>query len=107
MAKEITITSANFAQEVTNSDIPVLIDFWAEWCVPCKMIGPILEEIAEAHDGKLKVGKVNVDQEGELAGKFNIISIPSLMLFKGGELVNQQVGAGSRQAIEKLFTDYI
>jgi thioredoxin 1 len=71
------------------------------------MIGPILEEIAEAHDGKLKVGKVNVDQEGELAGKFNIISIPSLMLFKGGELVNQQVGAGSRQAIEKLFTDYI
>ncbi len=107
MAKEITITSANFEQEVTNSDIPVLIDFWAEWCVPCKMIGPILEEIAEAHDGKLKVGKVNVDQEGELAGKFNIISIPSLMLFKGGEVVNQQVGAGSRQAIEKLFTDYI
>lgn len=107
MAKEITITSANFEQEVTKSDIPVLIDFWAEWCVPCKMIGPILEEIAQAHDGKLKVGKVNVDQEGELAGKFNIISIPSLMLFKGGEVVNQQVGAGSRQAIEKLFTDYI
>lgn len=107
MAKEVTITSANFEQEVVKSDIPVLVDFWAEWCVPCKMIGPILEEIAEAHAGKLKVAKVNVDQEGDLAGRFNIISIPSLMVFKGGEVVNQQVGAGSRQAIEKLFIDHI
>lgn len=107
MAKELTIGAANFEKEVLQSDIPVLVDFWAEWCVPCKMIGPILEEIAEAYDGSLKVGKVNVDQEGDLAQQFNIISIPSLMLFKGGEVVNQQVGAGSREAIEKLFKDYI
>lgn len=107
MSKEITVTSANFQTEVLDSDVPVLVDFWAEWCVPCKMIGPILEEIAEAYDGKLKVGKLNVDQEGELAGQFNVISIPTLMLFKGGEVINQQVGAGSRQLIEKLFTDHI
>jgi thioredoxin 1 len=107
MSKEITVTSANFQNEVLESDIPVLVDFWAEWCVPCKMVGPILEEIAQAHEGKLKVGKLNVDQEGDLAGQFNVISIPTLMLFKGGEVVNQQVGAGSRQAIEKLFSDYI
>jgi len=107
MAKEVTLTSANFEDEVQNSAIPVLVDFWAEWCVPCKMIGPILEEIAEAFDGKIKVGKINVDQEEALAGRFNIISIPTLMVFKGGEVVNQQVGAGSRDAIEKLFADYI
>jgi thioredoxin 1 len=107
MAKEVTLTSANFEDEVQNSAIPVLVDFWAEWCVPCKMIGPILEEIAQAFDGKIKVGKINVDQEEALAGRFNIISIPTLMVFKGGEVVNQQVGAGSRDAIEKLFADYI
>ncbi|ADK82802.1 thioredoxin [Sediminispirochaeta smaragdinae] len=107
MAKEVTLTSANFEDEVQNSAIPVLVDFWAEWCVPCKMISPILEEIAEAFDGKIKVGKINVDQEEALAGRFNIISIPTLMVFKGGEVVNQQVGAGSRDAIEKLFADYI
>ncbi|WP_020614081.1 thioredoxin [Sediminispirochaeta bajacaliforniensis] len=107
MAKEVTLTSANFEDEVQNSAIPVLVDFWAEWCVPCKMIGPILEEIAEDFDGKIKVGKINVDQEEALAGRFNIISIPTLMVFKGGEVVNQQVGAGSRDAIEKLFADYI
>lgn len=107
MAKEVTLTSANFEDEVQNSAIPVLVDFWAEWCVPCKMISPILEEIAEDFDGKIKVGKINVDQEEALAGRFNIISIPTLMVFKGGEVVNQQVGAGSRDAIEKLFADYI
>jgi thioredoxin 1 len=107
MGKEITVTTANFEQEVLKSDIPVLLDFWAEWCVPCKMIGPILEEIADAWEGKLKVGKVNVDQEGDLAGQYNIISIPTIMVFNGGEVVNQQVGAGSRQALEKLFTDLV
>lgn len=86
MAKEVTLTSANFEDEVQNSAIPVLVDFWAEWCVPCKMISPILEEIAEAFDGKIKVGKINVDQEEALAGRFNIISIPTLMVFKGVRL---------------------
>jgi thioredoxin 1 len=104
---EITVTSDNFEQEVLKSDVPVIVDFWAEWCVPCKMIQPILEEVSSEYAGKLKVAKVNVDDEGELAGQYNVISIPTLLLFKDGTVVNQQVGAGSRQNIEELFKDYI
>jgi thioredoxin 1 len=104
---EITVTSDNFEQEVLGSDVPVIVDFWAEWCVPCKMIQPILEEISSDYAGKVKVAKVNVDEEGELAGQYNVISIPTLLLFKDGNVVNQQVGAGSRQNIEALFKDYI
>jgi thioredoxin 1 len=104
---EITVTSDNFQQEVLDSDVPVIVDFWAEWCVPCKMIQPILEEVSSDYAAKLKVVKVNVDEEGELAGQYNVISIPTLLLFKDGTVVNQQVGAGSRQNIEELFKDYI
>ncbi|MFO7848659.1 MAG: thioredoxin [Spirochaetia bacterium] len=102
-----TVTDENFEEEVLKSDVPVIVDFWAEWCVPCKMIHPILEEIAEAYEGKLKVVKVNVDEDGDIASSYNIISIPTLLLFKDGTVVNQQVGAGSRKAIEDLFKDYI
>ena len=104
---EITVTSENFENEVLNADVPVIVDFWAEWCVPCKMIQPILEEVSNDYAGKLKVAKVNVDEEGELAGQYNVISIPTLLLFKDGTVVNQQVGAGSRQNIEQLFQDYV
>jgi thioredoxin 1 len=104
---EITVTSDNFENEVLNADVPVIVDFWAEWCVPCKMIQPILEEVSNDYAGKLKVAKVNVDEEGELAGQYNVISIPTLLLFKDGTVVNQQVGAGSRQNIEQLFQDYV
>ena len=107
MSAEVTITSDNFEAEVLQSDIPVLVDFWAEWCVPCRMVAPVLEEIAQEYSGKLKVAKVNVDEVSDIAGKYSIISIPTLMVFKGGEMVNKQVGAGSKQAIANLFSDYL
>lgn len=107
MGVEVTVTKENFDTEVVNSDVPVIIDFWAEWCVPCKMIGPVLAEISEEYKGKLKVAKVNVDEAGELASEYNIISIPTLLVFNKGEVVKQQVGAVSRQVIEGLFKDLI
>lgn len=107
MGVEVTLTKENFEAEVVNSDIPVVIDFWAEWCVPCKMIGPVLAEISEEYKGKIKVGKVNVDEAGELASDYNIISIPTLMVFNKGEVVKQQVGAVSRDVIEGLFKDLL
>jgi len=107
MGVEINVSSENFEAEVKNSDIPVIIDFWAEWCVPCKMIGPVLEEISEEYKGKLKVAKVNVDEAGELASEYNVISIPTLMVFNKGEMVKQQVGAVSRQVVEAMFKDLL
>jgi len=107
MANEITITTENFDEEVKNSDLPVLVDFWAEWCMPCKMVAPVLEEISTAYEGKLKVGKLDVDQQGDLAMKFNVQSIPTLLLFKGGEVVARKIGAAPRTAIEELFTEHI
>lgn len=103
----VTVTTDNFKQEVLGADVPVIVDFWAEWCVPCKMIHPILEEIEKEYRGQIKVAEVDVDNHGELASQFNIISIPTLLLFKDGTVVNQQVGAGPKQTIEKLFRDYI
>lgn len=107
MSAGIELTSKNFATEVEQSSIPVLVDFWAEWCMPCRMIGPHIDELAKTYEGKLKVGKVNVDNEAELAGKFNIISIPTLMVFKDGKVVRQQPGALPKNAIEKLFLDLL
>ena len=102
MAK-ITITNEKFEQEVLKSDIPVLVDFWAVWCGPCQMVGPILSEIADENEGKIKVGKVNVDEQPELARQFGIMSIPTMMVFKGGEKVNQLVGAVPKEEILKLL----
>lgn len=107
MAKEVTITSSNYETEVTNSEVPVLIDFWAEWCMPCKMVAPVLEELSEEYDGKLKIGKLDVDSEGELAMKFSVQSIPTLILFKNGQEVARKVGAVPKPAIEALFVDEI
>lgn len=92
MAKAIEITDANF-EEVINSDQPVLVDFWAEWCGPCKMIGPVVEEIAGDYEGKAVIGKVNVDENPNTSAKFGIRSIPTLLILKGGEIVDKQVGA--------------
>ncbi len=97
------LTEKIFEQEVLKSEIPVLVDFWAEWCGPCRMIGPIIDEIAGDLEGKLKVAKINVDQEQELAAQFNIMSIPTLLLFKNGEVVEQIVGAMSKEPLlEKI-----
>jgi len=97
------VTDKNFEAEVIKSDIPVLVDFWAEWCGPCKMIAPIIEELADELSGKLKVTKVNVDEAQELAAKYSIMSIPTLLIFKDGESVEQMVGAVSKdQLLEKI-----
>lgn len=100
---EITITKENFEKEVLQSDVPVLVDFWAVWCGPCQMVGPILSEIAEENEGKLKVGKVNVDEQPELARQFGIMSIPTMMVFKDSEKVNQLVGAVPKEQILELL----
>lgn len=89
---EITLTNMNFEDEVINSDLPVLVDFWATWCGPCKMIAPVVAEIAKEYEGTIKVGKVNVDEENALAMKYRVASIPTLMLFKNGQVVNTSVG---------------
>ncbi len=107
MSAGIELTSKNFESEVEKSTVPVLVDFWAEWCMPCRMVAPHIDEIAKNYAGKLKVGKVNVDNEAELAGRFNIVSIPTLMVFNKGKVVRQQPGALPKQAIEKLFADQL
>ena len=100
---EITITKDNFQAEVLESDIPVLVDFWAVWCGPCKMVGPIVAEIAEEYEGKIKVGKVNVDEEPALAMQYNVTAIPTLFAFKDGEVADKVVGFAQKEDIIKMF----
>ncbi|MDD3903573.1 MAG: thioredoxin [Sphaerochaeta sp.] len=104
---EITITSDNFEAEILNADKPVLVDFWAEWCGPCKMIAPAIAQIAVKFEGTLKVAKVNVDEAGTVASMFNVSSIPTLMIFKKGEVVAQRMGAASLAVIEGFVTQNI
>lgn len=100
---EIELYKETFEQEVLQSDIPVLVDFWATWCGPCKMIAPIVKEIADEYDGKILVGKVNVDEEPDLTMQYNMSSIPTLMVFKNGQLVNKAVGYREKDEILKML----
>ncbi len=101
--KVLTITKDNFETEVLQSDTPVLVDFWASWCGPCRMIAPIIDELAADFDGKAKVGKLNVDEQRELAAQFKVMSIPTIILFKNGKAVETVVGGRNKQD----FTDMI
>ena len=107
MGNEVTVTKSTFDSEVVKSDVPVLVDFWAEWCAPCKMIAPVLDQISGEYAGKLKVAKVDVDAEGDLAMQHNVVSIPTLLVFKGGQVVAQRVGAVPKAAIEELFKPHL
>ena len=102
MAEE-KLTRDNFEEEVINSKLPVLVDFWAVWCGPCQMQGPVVEEAAKALEGKLKVAKLNVDEEGELAQKYSVMSIPTLILFQDGEVVKKEVGFHSLEEIRAMI----
>ena len=101
--QEINLTNQNFEEKVLKSELPVLVDFFATWCGPCKMIAPVIAEIAERYEGKVKVGKVNVDDENELAMKYQILSIPTLVLFKEGKVVNTKIGLCSKSEIENMI----
>ena len=100
---ELKITRENFENEVMKSNIPVLIDFWAPWCGPCRMMGPSIEQLAEEYEGKAKVGKVNVDEEGELSQAFGVMSIPTIVLVKDGKIVKQAVGARPKAEVEAML----
>jgi len=97
----LEITTANFEETVINSDKPVLVDFWAEWCGPCRMVGPIVDELQADYEGKAVVGKVNVDDEQEIAAKYGIRNIPTILFFKGGEIVDKNVGVAPKADLAK------
>jgi thioredoxin len=96
----ITLTQENFAQQALQSQSPVLVDFWAEWCGPCKMIAPLLDELADEYDGKVKIGKVNIDEQQELATQYGIRAIPTLLLINKGQVAEQLVGAKSKRDLK-------
>jgi thioredoxin 1 len=103
MAKPITVTDAEFEQLVLKSDLPVVVDFWAPWCGPCRAVAPILDELAGEYEGKITIAKVNTDDEQEWASKFGITGIPTMLFFKGGELVQQLVGARPKSQLKQQF----
>ena len=102
-----TITDSNFDEKINNSQLPILVDFWAEWCGPCKQIGPILEEIGEAKKDKLKIFKLNVDENPEIPQKYNVRGIPTLMLFKEGKLIDTKVGSLPKSALNDWINSFL
>ncbi len=105
--KPVEITDTNFQNEVLKSDKPVLLDFWAEWCGPCKMIAPVVDELANEYDGKLKVGKVDVDSNQQTSMQYGVRSIPTLLIFKGGRVVDQLVGAVPKKVLAEKITKHL
>jgi len=102
--KPVTVSSQNFESEVVKSDLPVLVDFWASWCAPCRMVAPIVEELAKEYNGKLKVAKVDVDSNQDIATTFGIMSIPTLLIFSGGRVADQLVGAVPKSMLVDKIT---
>ena len=105
--REIKLNDANFKQEVLDSDLPCLVDFWAQWCGPCHMVAPIVEEIAEEYKDRIKVGKLNVDEASRVASQYEIMSIPTLALFKKGRIVDKVIGVAPKAEIEKIINPHI
>ena len=103
----LTLSESNFDEQVLKSPVPVLVDFWAEWCGPCRMIAPLLEELATEYDGKIKIGKVNVDDNQELATRFGIRAVPTLLLFQGGQVKETMVGMTGKKDLEKKLATYL
>ncbi|MFH2146154.1 MAG: thioredoxin [Candidatus Omnitrophota bacterium] len=103
----INLSADNFDQEVINSNIPVLVDFWAAWCSPCRMLAPIIDALALEYAGKLKVCKLNVDEASDLAAKYAVMSIPTIMLFNKGKLVKQSVGVMSKESLAEWIKEYL
>lgn len=109
MASEqtLTFTDSGWDSEVLKSETPVLVDFWAEWCGPCRMMSPAIDAVAETYGGKLKVGKLNVDDNGATATRYNVRGIPTLLLFKGGQIIEQRVGAMSKGDLVKMIDTHV
>src|SRR5215831_6363157 len=103
----VTFTDSNFDTEVLTSDVPVLVDFWAEWCGPCRMMTPTVDAIATDYNGKLKVGKLNVDENNQTAMRFQVRGIPMLLLFKGGKVVDQRVGAAPKTDFQRMIENHL
>jgi thioredoxin 1 len=106
-ANIVTLTSDNFEDEIKQAATPILVDFWAEWCGPCRMVTPVLEKLADEYTGKARIGKVNVDEHTALAAKFGVQSIPTLLLFKEGQVVETFIGATTRDVLAKLIDKHV
>lgn len=102
----VTLTDSDFGQEVLQSNELALVDFWAEWCAPCRALGPIIEDVAKSHAGRVKVGKMNIDENPSTPGKYAVRAIPTVMLFKNGQLVDQVVGLVSKAKLEELISKH-
>ncbi|GAB6391594.1 MAG: thioredoxin [Treponematales bacterium] len=107
MSAELTITAGNFDEEVVNSSVPVLLDFWAPWCGPCRMLGPVVTELAGEYSCRVKVGKVNIDEEAAIAERHEIASIPTLVVYHHGKVIARKTGAAPKRDIEALFKDLV
>jgi thioredoxin 1 len=103
----LTLTKSNFDEETKRTESPIMVDFWAEWCGPCRMVAPVLEQLAADYKGKARIGKVNVDEHSDIASRYGVQSIPTLLVFKQGKVVDQYVGAASREVLGRMLDKHV